>query len=122
MSKPRLIGIAPQIIVTDVVKTVEYYCNILGFKLINYFMDPPVYGMVERDGFQIHFGKGDAVHINANIRADMTDFVIWIPDIDAFYAEVNGNGADIVQEITNRPYGREFLIRDCDGHRILVND
>jgi len=40
MSTPKVIGIAPQIIVPDVVKTAEYYRDILGFTLIGYFMDP----------------------------------------------------------------------------------
>ncbi|MEE1945183.1 VOC family protein [Pedobacter sp. KR3-3] len=59
MKKARLIGIAPQLVVNDVVKTAAYYGDVLGFNLIGYFLDPPVYAMVERDGFQLHFAKAD---------------------------------------------------------------
>jgi predicted enzyme related to lactoylglutathione lyase len=124
MSKAKLIGIAPQLVVHDVVKAAEYYCNVLGFTLINYFMDPPVYAMVKRDGCQLHFGKadGDTVHPNSQVRGISTDFVIWVPEIEAFFEEVKAKGADIEQQIVMRSYGREFIIRDCNGYRIMVCD
>lgn len=124
-TKAQLTGIAPQLRVPDVVKTAEYYINVLGFRLIGYFLDPPVYAMVERDGFQIHFGKinGDAaVHTNKVPGSEVTDFVIWVPEIELFYAEVKAAGANIIQDIIHRSYGREFLISDCDGHVIMVGD
>jgi len=56
-NRPRLIGIGPQLVVTDVIKTAEYYRDVLAFTIIDYFLDPPVYAMVQRDGMQVHFGK-----------------------------------------------------------------
>ena len=125
MVKAKAIGIAPQLIVKDVVKTAEYYVNVLGFNLIGYFLDPPVYAMVERDGYQVHFGKADAnsIKTNRDFRKIAYDFIIWIPEIDLFYAEVKAKGAEIAEEITTRVYGsREFVIKDCDGHLILIGD
>jgi len=80
--------------------------------------------MVQRDGFQIHFGKSDAglTHNNNSVRYGMPDFIIWVPEIEAFYDEVRANNAEIIQGIVQRVYGREFIISDCDGHRILVCD
>jgi len=124
-NKAKIIGIAPQLVVEDVVKTAEYYRDVLGFRIIGYFLDPPVYAMVERDGFQIHFGKSDAgsVHINENIRKGIADVIIWVPEIDGFYEELVSKNADIAEGIVQRIYGsREFVIRDCDGHKILVGD
>jgi predicted enzyme related to lactoylglutathione lyase len=121
-SKAKIIGIAPTIVVKDVKKTAEYYRDVLGFTIINLVADPPVYGMIERDNFEIHFAKsdGDAVNINESIRCETSEFVIWVPEIEVFYDEVKSKNAEIVQEIIQRPYGREFLIRDCDGHKIHV--
>src|ERR1700759_385099 len=97
MSTPKLIGIAPQIIVKNVVKTAEYYRDVLGFTIIGYFLDPPVYAMVERDGFQIHFGKadGEQIHHNHDVRKIGYDFIIWVPEIDSFYDEVKSRHAAI---------------------------
>ncbi len=123
--KATLIGIAPQLVVADVVKTAEYYRDILGFNIIGYAGTPPVYAMVERDGFQVHFGKADtqSIHTNEAIRKGTSDLIIWVPEIDLFYAELTSKHADITQEIVKRVYGsREFMIRDCDGHLILIGD
>jgi|SRR3569833_363139 len=123
--KPKVIGVAPQLVVPDVKKTVEYYIGVLGFELISYFFEePPVYGIVQRDGYQAHFGKadGNALHFNDTIRKGMPDFIIWVPETEAYYREVTAKGAVIVQEIIQRSYGREFIVEDCDGHRVHVCD
>lgn len=123
--KAKLYGIAPQLIVPDVVKTVNYYRDVLGFNILGYFMDPPVYAMVERDGFQLHFGKADTAHFktNADFRKINTDFIIWVPEIDQFFEEVKAKHAEIVEGIVTRIYGsREFVIKDCNGFRITVGD
>ena len=123
--RAKLIGIAPQLVVEDVVKTAEYYRDVLGFSIINYSHDPPVYAMVQRDGFQIHFGKSEsgAVNVNENYRTGTTDLIIWVPDIDDFFEELTSRKADIVEGIIKRVYGsREFTIRDCNGYKITVGD
>lgn len=95
----KLIGIAPQLAVSDVVKTAEYYRDVLGFTIIGYALDPPVYAMVQRDGFQLHFSKtGAEMRTNEQQNPILTDFIIWVPEIDAFYSEVKAKGADILQE------------------------
>lgn len=126
MSKPTLAGIAPQVVVSDARKTAEYYQNVLGFTLIGFFPSETntAYVMLERDGFQIHFGGADVVNLNINdrIRCGTPDFLIWVPEIDDFYEEVTAKGVKIKQEIIQRPYGREFIIEDCDGHWLHVCD
>src|SRR5262249_35978248 len=112
MSIAKIIGLAPVFIVHDVVKTAEHYRDVFGFRIINYFLDPPVYAMVERDGFQIHFGKADgqAIHTNEEVRRIGVDCIIWVPEIEAFFSELRSRNADIDQEIVQRSYGREFVI------------
>ncbi len=124
-NRAKLIGIAPQLIVKDVQQTADYYREVLGFDIIGLVGTPLVYAMVQRDGFQIHFGKADGAvfHTNEQSRKINTDFIIWVPEIDAFYDEVTGKGAEILESITTRLYGsREFVIRDCNGYRITVGD
>lgn len=123
--RAKVIGIAPQLIVPDVVQTAEYYRDIFGFSIIGYALKPPVYAMVQRDGFQIHFAKADAAEFRTNeqYRKETTDLILWVPEIDTFYAELKQQNADIVQEILLRPYGsREFIVRDCNGYKILIGD
>ena len=125
MKKAKLIGIAPQLVVIDVKRTAEFYRDQLGFRIIGIVLDPPVYAMVERDGFQVHFAKSDGpeISINKNFRSISRDLIIWVPEIDAFFEEMKSKGVTIIEGIVKRPYGsREFVMEDCDGHRILVGD
>lgn len=121
----KLIGIAPQLVVKDVVKTAEYYRDVLGFKILNYFLDPPVYAMVRRDDCEIHFGKADAdlIKTNSEFRKIGSDVYIWVPEIDTFFEEVKSKDAEIVEGIVKRIYGsREFVVRDCNGFHITFGD
>ncbi|MCB0600015.1 MAG: VOC family protein [Saprospiraceae bacterium] len=114
-----LSGIAPQIVVEDVVATAEYYQDKLGFRLIGYFLDPPVYAMVARDGIQIHFGKSDGAEVqrsNVALRKVGFDFYLWTDNLDEMFEEISARGAQIIQPPVDRVYGnREFSITDCNG-------
>lgn len=87
--------------------------------------DPPVYGMVKRDDFQIHFTHSPTRNITTNrsLSTACCDFILWLPEIDNFYNELKRKEVKIVEEITKRAYGsREFVFQDIDGHHILVGD
>lgn len=120
--KPVITAIAPQIVVSDVVKTAHYYEEKLGFHLLGYFLDPPVYAMVARDGIQIHFGKKDgtdAQSSNASLRKIGFDLYLWTTDIDELYKELVDRNAEIIQPPIDRVYGnREFTIQDCNGFHL----
>ena len=38
-------SIAPSFVVDDVVSTAEYYRDVLGFQILGYFADPPVFAI-----------------------------------------------------------------------------
>jgi uncharacterized glyoxalase superfamily protein PhnB len=123
--RPKIIGIAPELVVTDVQKTAEYYKEALGFNIIGIIANPPVYAMVERDGFQVHFAKSDHKNIKTNreLRSISHDFILWVPEIDSFFEELQSKNVKIIETIVRRTYGsREFVFEDCDGHIILVGD
>ena len=125
MSKAKLTGIAPIMVVHNVLRTSSFYVDRLGFSLIALAGAPPVYAMVERDGIQIHFtvSDGEKININKELRLTAYDIILWIPDIHAFYNEVRQQGLHITEEIVRRSYGNmEFVIEDIDGHRILICD
>ncbi|WP_392542108.1 VOC family protein [Oryzobacter telluris] len=43
-------------------------------------------------------------------------------DVDAAYARVVAAGAEVMQEIVEQPYGRDFGIRDPFGNPIRIGD
>ena len=117
---------APQFVVTNVVKTAEFYRDKLGFKILSYFLDPPVYAMVERDNVELHFGKadGDTMQTNEAVRRGLgNDIYIWTEDLDALHKELIANNVGIVEGPVKRIYGStEITIRDCNGFTIVFGD
>lgn len=124
-NKIKLRAIAPQFVVEDVVKTAEFYRDKLGFNILGYFADPPVYAMVERDGIEFHFGKPDkgSIQPNETRRSIGGDAYIWVDNIDALYNEIKAKGVEIVEALAMQSYGsRDFVVRDCNGYRITVGE
>lgn len=124
-NKAKLTAIAAQFLVPDVVATAEYYRDKLGFKILGYFADPPVYAMVSRDVAEIHFGEVDDVPSQSNSvrRSISCDAYIWTDDLNALFEELTARGADIVEGPIKRIYGStEFTVRDCDDHIVVFGD
>ena len=121
----KLNKVAPQFVVGDVVKTAEYYRDFLGFKILDYFLDPPVFAMVERDGVELHFGKADREDVKTNtIRRKIGyDAYIWTSDIAALYEEFKIKNVNIIEGPVKRQYGRrEIVIKDCNDFKIAFAD
>ena len=124
MTAAKFKRVAPQIVVPDVVTTAEWYRDKLGFTVLGYFADPPVYAMVERDDVEIHFGKADEgaqVQVNETLRKGLgNDLYIWVSDIDVLYQELLGRGVDVVEGPVKRIYeSTEVVIRDCNGFQLV---
>lgn len=122
----RFKKIATQFVVNDVVATAEYYRDTLGFEILGYFADPPVYAMVARDGVEMHFGKTDgrpADESSTQFRRVGFDAYIWVDDINALFDELTASGADIVEGPVKRVYeSTEVEIRDCNGFKLVFGD
>jgi len=121
----RLKLISPHFVVPDVTAGAEYYRDVLGFKILGYFLDPPVFAMVERDTVEIHFGKADngaAPSPNVTRRALGLDAYIWTNNLDALYAELQSRGAKIIEQPTMRVYKcYEMVVEDNFGFRLAFS-
>jgi predicted enzyme related to lactoylglutathione lyase len=113
-------AIAPQFAVPDVIKAAEYYRDVLGFEILGYFLDPPVYAIVRHQEVQIHFGKSDTKPVsNANKRDAGLNAYIWVDDVDTLAQELTVRGANIVDGPVDRVYGRrEIVVSDCFGYHL----
>jgi len=118
-------AICPHFVVPDVVASAEYYRDVLGFKVLTYFLDPPVFAVVARDDVVIHFGKSDNGALpspNIARRQSALDAYIWVNDLDALYAELQGRGAKILEPPTVRVYKcYELLVEDNLGFRLCFS-
>lgn len=114
--------ISPQFVVPDGVAAAEYYRDFLGFRILGYRPDPPVYAIVARDSVEIHFGKagtGTAASPNTRRREGSLDACIWVNDLDPLHAELRERGAKIVESPATRVYEcYEMVVQDHLGFRL----
>lgn len=126
MAKCEFTGLAPQFVVPDVVKTAEYYSDKLGFEILGFFAEPPVYAMVRRGNAEIHFGKadGERTQMNEDIRRGLgTDAYIFVSDINSLHTEFLASGVDIVEGPIKRVYDCvEITIKDCNGFQLVFGE
>lgn len=123
--KAVLKQVAPQFVVPDVVQTAEYYRDKLGFKILGYFAEPPVFAMVGRDGVEIHFGKADGeVRFNETLRRGVgSDAYIFVDDVHALYDEFTASGVEVIEGPVRRVYNCvEITVRDCNGYQLAFGE
>lgn len=124
--KPIFTGLAPQFVVPDVVQTAEYYRDKLGFEILGFFAEPPVYAMVRRDQAEIHFGKADTeiMQMNESVRRGLgTDAYIFVTDVSALHQEFIENGVEIIEGPIKRIYDCvEITVKDCNGFQLVFGE
>ena len=123
---PKLTGIAPQFVVPNVVRTAEYYRDKLGFEILGFFAEPPVYAMVRRDSAEIHFGKADSetIQLNEAIRKGLgSDVYIFVTDVNAFFEEFRSRDVEILEGPVRREYEcTEITVTDCNGFKLVFGE
>jgi Glyoxalase/Bleomycin resistance protein/Dioxygenase superfamily len=113
--------IAPQFFTLDIVGTLAYYKDKLGFECLGTWQDPPVYAIVARDQHAIHFRCAEPPTPNpSKSSAELLDAYIFIEDADVLHAEYAARGVEFARGLANMPWNsREFVVKDCDG-RLLA--
>jgi uncharacterized glyoxalase superfamily protein PhnB len=113
--------IAPEFFTTDLSATLAYYGDVLGFKCLGTWHDPPVYAIVARDEQRIHFRVAGPPAPNPDKYADeLLDAYLLIDNADALFAEYAARGVEFTRALGDTPWGsREFVVKDCDG-RLLA--
>ena len=123
---PRLFVSCPHFLVADVRRAAEYYRDRLGFRIIGYyFEEPPVFGMVDRDGAEIHLRRAydGLTGSNRERVGDARDCYIRCKDVEALHAEFKERGAEITMAPTLQGYGmKEIYVRDPDGYTICFGE
>ena len=106
----------PQFTVPDVVRTAEYYRDVLGFEIDGYWADPPVFAIVRRGAVQVFFSLARGSEVRTGRAPGAYDAYFYVTDVDALADELRGRGAEIVEGPVTRMYPqRELVIRECNG-------
>jgi len=122
----KLQSLSPNLVASDVNKTVDYYTKTLGFSLIASVPEKGVYNwaMLMRDGITMMFQslpslKEDLPQLAFNSKGSLGTFYIKVEGLDELYRSLKGK-ADIVVEMRTTFYGaREFAVKDLDGYYLM---
>jgi len=121
----EFISAVPQFTVPDIVKTAEYYRDVLGFQIAGYWngesvslkpAEPPVFGIVWRDKIQIFFSRAEDSPVRTGHAQSAPDAYIRITGVNELATELRERGADIIDGPEDRIYNqRELVVTDCNG-------
>lgn len=115
----QLHGAQAVLMVEDVQKTVDFYCEVLGFHFDFDWGSPPTHARVS---------SGDREHASAaRIRFQKAEPSLLVQKTCSLYLHIGtgmdelfrlfkSRGVQIVEEPTDRPWGRQFGIRDINGY------
>ena len=102
MSRGKIIGSAPILLVADVQNSAAYYQEKLGFTYDRFWTDPPCFCMPRRDGHIVMLSQlDDHKHIVPHYRVapNMWNIYSRVDDVRAVYAELMDRGATIDYEL-----------------------
>jgi len=117
-TRSHLAAAVPQFSVSDVLATVHFYRDRLGFAVGDLVADPPEWGAVGRDDVELFFNRlpvGASSH--PRIRAfGAYDAYFRVSGVEQLAAEFRERGAVIREGPTNRVYDvREIVVEDLNG-------
>lgn len=106
---------SPQLRVTDLDRSVEFYTKELGFDVRFRYED--FYAGISKGGFSIHLKSGWPSGEEKRNRED-PEILFSVSEIGELYEDILNKSVEIIQPLRDMPYGKEFYIADPDGNII----
>ena len=113
---PRIKGIVPQFLVSDLERSLDFYTQKLGFEEEFRYQD--FYAGVQRDGHTIHLKAATPSPEERRNRRENEhlDVTCGVEGLDVLHEACRQNGVEVTQAPRDMPYGREFYVADLDGY------
>jgi catechol 2,3-dioxygenase-like lactoylglutathione lyase family enzyme len=123
-SRPVLAAAEPQLFVSNIAASCDFFTAKLGFSIAFVYGDPPFYAQVARDAARLNLRHVDGPVIDSAIRDRevLLSASIAVDDVDRLYAEFQTAGVAVHQALRGEPWGaRTFIIKDPDGNLLLFS-
>jgi catechol 2,3-dioxygenase-like lactoylglutathione lyase family enzyme len=119
-SKPTLLAAEPQLFVSDIGASCEFYTKKLGFTVAFTYGEPPFYAQVFRDGARLNLRHLDQPAFRPELRGALLSASIPLEDAEPLFIEFQVAGVVFHQELRTEPWGaRTFIVSDPDGNLVL---
>jgi uncharacterized glyoxalase superfamily protein PhnB len=124
-SKATITCAEPQLFVTDLKKSCEFFQQKLGFSLVFVYGEPPYYAQVRRDAARLNLRCVEAPVIESTARA--REELLWVSmtvatadEIKLLFLEFHSAGVTFHQTLKKQPWGaRNFIVKDPDSNLLL---
>ena len=114
VQEPDIWAVVPVLATMDVMKTATYYRDTLGFSIDETFSGTD-WAMLWGDQCQLFLSLNPTVAKTARGQ----QISICVPGVDAFYEKHKANGANIISDIEDKPWGlREYTVEDPNGYHL----
>jgi catechol 2,3-dioxygenase-like lactoylglutathione lyase family enzyme len=121
MALKNVSSAVPVIATSDVLGTVRYFEQTLGFQKQWIWGDPPVYAGVRAGGALLYVTHDPELASTIRERRLAPDIFLWVSDIESVYAHHRAARANITEELTARPWGvRQYVVREPNGYLLKV--
>jgi catechol 2,3-dioxygenase-like lactoylglutathione lyase family enzyme len=120
-SQPEILGVQPQIFVTDLERAVAFYRDLLGFSVEYLYGSPPFYGLVQRGAAGLNLRHVDPIPFDgaARAREDLLSATIVVRNAKALFVAYKEAGLAFHQPYREQPWGaHDFIVADPDGNLI----
>jgi uncharacterized glyoxalase superfamily protein PhnB len=124
-SKATIVCAEPQLLVTDIKSSCEFFRQKLGFSLVFTYGDPPFYAQMRRDAARLNLRCVAQPAIDATVRdreelLSVSMTVATADQIKLLFLEFRSAGVSFHQTLKKQPWGaKNFIVKDPDGNLLL---
>jgi uncharacterized glyoxalase superfamily protein PhnB len=124
-AKATIVGAEPQLLVTDIQRSCEFFCERLGFTIVFSYGKPPYYAQVGRDAAHLNLRCVEQTVIESAVRIreellSVSMTVATADEIKLLFLEFQSAGVAFHQRLKKQPWGaKNFVVKDPDGNLLL---
>ena len=111
----------PVIATADVVETVRYLEEVLGFAQQWSWGEPPVYCGLRAGEAWVYVNHDPDLAAAIGEGGLAPELFLWVEGIESAYARHRNAGAEVIEELSARPWGAmQYVLLEPNGYRIKV--
>ena len=88
----KIIASAPHFFVIDLMKSLDFYVDVLDFEMPRLWGEPPNFAMPRKDGYIVMLNQQEGIKPNPNGKHDAIDAYFWCQEIDEYYSSIKKKG------------------------------